>query len=337
METLSSLKKVIMRVLTIAWVGTLLAFAVYTLTASRGPVRLSYHLGPDFATDARGTSLTFAVISDTHSHRTPLHETLRSAVERDYDFVVNLGDFVDYDEDVEYRYFLSRVRTFTSSIPLFLVRGNHETMDSNGSFSDRYAQHVSNTDYSFEHKACLFYALDSSSGMVPESQWKRCEDAMRSFRSRHKTAPVFLFAHMPPRLPQLGNVGLTVPSTSTIRALAKDYQVTAIFSGDVHAYREVFMDDTRVIVSGCGGGSFRAPSQETHYIEARVERGQLTFANVPVRRGWSIVDQAIYFFAVAVPRYRWYFFGSAVILLLREAKLGFNKRRRKGGNSLQAS
>jgi uncharacterized membrane protein len=89
-----------------------------------------------------------------------------------------------------------------------------------------------------------------------------------------------------------------------------------IFAGHVHDYRDVMLDKTRVVISGCGGGSLRAPSTETHWLEISLSNGEIHIKRMPFE-GQSRVSAAIaYSFCVQVPRYRWRFFGATVLLLI---------------------
>jgi 3',5'-cyclic AMP phosphodiesterase CpdA len=127
-----------------------------------------------------------------------LAEAIEKARTDGCSLLVHLGDFVDYDDDTEYRYFLKRIRLEAMGLPIFLVRGNHETMSPDGGFSDVYLDHVRRPYYSFEYGGCLFCMLDNSSGALPAGQVSDCRSALAAFRSGSPDGHVFLFAHMPP-------------------------------------------------------------------------------------------------------------------------------------------
>src|SRR5262249_40027369 len=164
-------------------------------------------------------SFNFAVIGDTHSFRRTWADALATARGRGCSFIIHLGDFVEYDDDIEYDYFLSRTRAEAGDLPVFLTRRNHETVGAAGGFPGNYLCHVARPTYSFEFAGSLFCVVDNSSGTINMRELNELRACMREFRSAHPTSPVFLLMHMPPVLPDFASPDMSDVSSRMLTDL----------------------------------------------------------------------------------------------------------------------
>jgi len=318
------------RIATITWIAFLVLLVLHALTSGRGDVRLASRMGPDPVLPAAGQPLRFAVLGDVHAFRRPLRETLEHANDSPYAFTIQLGDFVDYDDDIEYRSFVNYVRPRIDRKPLFLVRGNHETMAVNGDFTDEYLRHVPDASYDFTFAGCLFVILDDSYGVIAPPALRNAEGVMERFRAASADGPIFVFLHMPPDAPGFDSPDLSDESSRRLLELAEQFDVSTIFAGHVHDHREIRSGDTTIYISGCGGGSLRAPSPDTHFLEVQVRDKAVSIRPVSVEREWKVTASIRYALNILVPRYRGYVLGGVGLLLIREiAGLLIARRRRQ--------
>ena len=299
------------------WCVVVAAFAVYSVVSSREKVNLSQRIGPPLGAKSAGENFKFAVFGDSHSCRVSLRDALHKA-KRTCAFAVHLGDFVEFDDDFEYRYFRRRIAKLTDDFTVFLVRGNHETMAPAGGFSKNYLRYVPNPGYSFRYAGCLFLILDDSSGELDKRQLLQCRQILARFRNTSPHNPIFVFSHIAPQY-------LWRSQTAALCDWARKYQISLFFAGDTHGYSESRLGPAKVIITGCAGGSVRCPSSEVHFVEVSVTAGHITTQKIAVARDSMLVVFAAYIFSVVVPRYRWYFFAGAIILLIWEY-LHFRRR-----------
>jgi len=313
---------------TIAWIAVLVVTGIYAALTGRGEVRLAPRFGPEPASLESGEAFTFAVLGDTHAFRKPLTETLRRAREDQSRFVIQLGDFVDYDDPAEYRDFANTVIPLTRDLPLFLVRGNHETMALDGTFSDNYLKWVPKPATVFRYGGCLFGILDNSSGSIHLQELNWLARHLSDFRRKHPKGLIFLFMHMPPDLPDSPSPDMSDENSEALLTLARRFKVAAIFAGHLHADRELESGKTKIFISGSGGGSIRAPSPETHFLEVQVDGQTYNVRKVPVDRESSAMASLRYATAILIPRYRVYVIAAVALLLAIEVASVLRNRKK---------
>ena len=309
------------------WVLIWLAVAVHCLVLSQGKPDLHNPLGPQLPPTNGGDSFSFAVLGDCQSFRRPLKAFRKEISQHDLAFAVQLGDFVDYDEDLAYHHFLARLGA-EPTIPMFLVRGNHEAADFTQRETDRYLEYIPMSTYSFMHGNCLFAVVDSSHGTITDKDINRTRARIREFRRKHPTGAIFLFSHYPPNLPDSGSADLSAASSNALLAICSDYAVSQLISGHVHDHRAMNYGSTSVIVDGCGGGSLRSPSEEVHYLRFTVEGLAVTLERVPLPCESGLAAGIDFFLYVTVLRFRWVFLALAVFFIARESRHLWKKRSR---------
>lgn len=304
-------------VLRVAWSVALLAFAIHALVAARGPVPLNAHFGPDPV--MHGDALRFAVLGDTHAHVATLRTALRTAADRGCAFLIQLGDFVDYGDDLEFRRAAQLFNRTVPALPVYLVRGNHENTAPDGTFTERYCHYVPTPYYSFTVGPHLFCVLDTSEEVWPQTQRRWLDDVFAAAGERAPLARTFLFAHVPPDVSGFNSTDLPDEHSRALLATAAQHGVTALFAGHFHGYHERLGDgQPDVLITGCGGGSLRAPSTDVHYVEVTLRGAAIGYERVPLPRASRWSTAVSYAWDVLVPRYRAWCMGAVGVLLIWE-------------------
>ncbi|MCA9254328.1 MAG: metallophosphoesterase [Phycisphaerales bacterium] len=291
-------------------------FAIRLCVAPSGDFAVSSVYGPDADPVETGRPFTFAVLGDTHAFRGNVRQVALDAAARGCRFLIQLGDFVDYDDAIEYRDFAYRLRPESLPIPVYLTRGNHETMAPDGGFSDNFARHVAPTYRIFEFGGALFCMLDNSDGQFAPPQLKSCDERVRAFRERRPGGAVLLFMHMPPGTADRSSPDMLESESTRLRLFAQRWKPAAIFAGHVHDHYETMLGDTRIFVSGCGGGSLRAPSTDTHYLKVTIDGGRAGVESVPFEGEGRAIATLRYAVDVLALRYRWRCLAALLLLAL---------------------
>ncbi|HPF41101.1 MAG TPA: metallophosphoesterase [Phycisphaerae bacterium] len=279
-------------------------FAIHLGIAPSGDFAISSAYGPGAVPVEMDRPFTFAVLGDTHAFRGNMRAVALDAATRGCRFVIQLGDFVDYDDAFEYRDFAYRLNPESLPIPVHLTRGNHETMATVGGFSDNFARHVVPTYRIFEFGGALFCMLDNSDGQFAPPQLTTCDERIRAFREQRPDGAVLLFMHMPPGTADRSSPDLLESESMRLRLFTQRWKPAAIFAGHVHDHYETALGDTRVIVSGCGGGSLRAPSTDTHYLEVTIDGGRAGVESIPFEGEGRAIATLRYAVNVLALRYR---------------------------------
>ena len=324
----------------IGWIGLWSTVFMHVLVSSRGVPALSSPSTPleDSKPGSEGF-IRFAILGDCHSFRRPLAR-FRDAVESDgdYDFAVQLGDFVDYDESLAYHHYLSRVspKSFKQT-PLFLVRGNHEAIAFNLEPSDRFLELVPQADVGFVFRRTLFLILDSAHATITENTRAFAVDALKKFRAATPSGRVFVFTHIPPTISGTHCEDMSKGATEFLSRLCRDYAVDFLIAGHVHREHRASLgrEGTTVIVDGSGGGSLPDPSPSVHYLEVIVPGKR--DAEVIIRKHrlereplWQA--KLDYMWHVTLLRHRWIVGLVAAAFMIRETLhlLGFSWISRTG-------
>jgi len=185
--------------------GTVTASDVY----SREPYRIR-------TLDSRRVECRFAVVNDIHGRDSILTAHARGMRAADPDFVVFNGDMSNLMGPATYleeAYLARAVKEFATDIPLFFVRGNHETRGPGAmEFMNLYPSHTGKPYYMFRHGPAVFLVLDCGEDKPDsdieyggtaaydayreaEAEWLR--EAVRS--EEFRSAPVKVaFLHVPP-------------------------------------------------------------------------------------------------------------------------------------------
>lgn len=164
--------------------------------------------------DSKKTAFSFVVLNDVHDQPRTIPDLLRIAGAEPYDFVVLNGDIVSHtDQESQVTPILDQATaTFASRIPMFWIRGNHETR---GRFARNLPAYMGLPDghyyYAFSHGPVRFVVLDAGedkrdsqreySGLVAFSDYRRqqaqwLKEEVRGAAFRQATYRIVI-CHMP--------------------------------------------------------------------------------------------------------------------------------------------
>ncbi|MCP4346446.1 MAG: hypothetical protein GY795_13070 [Desulfobacterales bacterium] len=291
---------------------------IYIHTLSDSELKLSYRLGPQLPDTFEKSDFKFAVIGDSHSFSTSIKSILLRAKKRGCSFAVHTGDFVDLDSEIEYSYFIHRVKNYVKDFPLFLVRGNHETMSPDNGFSNEYLKYIPKPAYQFIYSDCLFAILDSSSGELGLKQITDLFLSTENFRKTHPNSPVFAFLHVPPKYEKILEKGLPDWESMNMINMLKTNNISYMFSGHYHSYHELKFGKSFLMVNGCAGGSFYGPSPEVFYLEITVGKDGISHEKVFGERDILYISELKLFLYVLAVKYPYLISFIAVLIITRE-------------------
>ncbi|HWQ91374.1 MAG TPA: metallophosphoesterase family protein [Clostridia bacterium] len=119
--------------------------------------------------DRRKSEFSFLVFNDIHDRAANIPELLQSAGPEPWDFVVLNGDIVSHldDEKPVLAILDQAAKSFASRVPMFWIRGNHETR---GAFARQLPGYIGLPQeryyYAFDHGPVHFVVLDSGEDKI---------------------------------------------------------------------------------------------------------------------------------------------------------------------------
>jgi 3',5'-cyclic AMP phosphodiesterase CpdA len=240
----------------------------------------------------------FAVISDTHTHRTAdpaaQSETMHCIIDElnllRPDFVLHAGDLIRGYTDDEARLKLEHagVQEALSRLeaPLYPAIGNHDVREE---VSARvWREFWGGRWYSFDYADCHFVMLDAELSKDNESvsgeqlEWLRKDLAEHGTRKR-----VFVTLHRPwwydypLHLGEWKQPGGRNDWNDQVDPILREYDLTAVFCGHRHLFEVDYRNDVPHIVAGGAGGDVKiTPDQGgmSHYIWASVRPGEFSWS-----------------------------------------------------------
>jgi predicted phosphodiesterase len=251
------------RIASAAWLGAWTWVLVHACFSSRGQPSLKNPIGSTFAPNPDTATARFAVLGDIHSFRKPLRQFIEILKnDTGYEFAVQLGDFVDYDEDLSYHHFRDRLGSTKGAAALYLTRGNHEAIDFTLAPSDRYRDFIPDSTFHFIHANTLFLFLDNAHATFTADTINQAKSALEEFHRDRPGGKSIVFAHIPPNCPQSKCSDLLPSSSKVLLTLCHDYEIDYLVTGHVHDHFDFTAGKTTVIVDGSGGGSLLDPSPQ---------------------------------------------------------------------------
>jgi predicted MPP superfamily phosphohydrolase len=191
--------------------------------------------------DSRKTEYSFVVLNDIHDQAATIPELLTVAGSQPYEFVILNGDIVSHTDDEKPVLSIldQAAKSFASSIPMFWVRGNHETR---GSFARRLPEYIGlprqRYYYSFDHGPVHFIVLDAGEDKIDSH---REYYGLVDFARYRREQGEWLKAHVKTDAFQAAKYRIVIchmPFPSKVAADPNRYSEKGVFVGMADAYEQ---------------------------------------------------------------------------------------------------
>ena len=312
------------------WIAGWLVVVAHVCLSSRGRADLSHANLPTIETEfpnaeTGNREIRIALLGDCHSFRWPLREFRDSiAADGHYDLAIQMGDFVDYDEDLAYHHFISRLGDPESfPVPLLLVRGNHEAIDFTLEASEHFLSYIPQPNRTIQLGTVLLLVLDSAHAALQIETREFARNAASSFRQKYppEVGRIVLLTHIPPTTEGSRCTDLPRKDTQFLQEFCSEFAVAHLIAGHVHDSFESEMQDTLLIVEGSGGGSITAPSPSVHFLDCSIPAdplAPLATKTHALSREPLWISKMDYLWNITLLRFRWVTGLVAAGFLLRE-------------------
>lgn len=208
-----------------------------------------------------GGNFGFAVFADTHASKTVFPFLLSIADKLEPAFIMDAGDFTNNGTDEEYELVISQVTKIKS--PFLFVPGNHEYRTPEGKTSNlqrkRYGKIFGMYDYAFDYCGWRFIGVDVVAlDMLSDAQLSWLDKTLEG--TKGKSA---IFFHYPTgSVPKWKDHPGTFfkSNADKFAKLVQKHKVRYVFSGHLHVYDRIKVEDTIYVLVGAGGGG---PDDET--------------------------------------------------------------------------
>jgi len=235
--------------------------------------------------EADDSELRFVVMSDLHSGYNIFMPEFSNIIEFDPDFAIVNGDMTNLGYPSEYMMIAATLEL--GPFPIYTTIGNHDAWNNGAPLYNKY---FGPNTYSFVYRDVLFVYLDTSSGIIGETQFNWLESLLAANQEEH----VFVITHMPPIDTVTGEFDtsntLHPESLFTIHSksesdyflyLMDEYDVDVVFAGHTHVHGVSEIDGTTYITSGVLGGSVK-PGNTIGYLEVTIEGDDINIELVDI-------------------------------------------------------
>lgn len=229
--------------------------------------------------EAQNDEFKFVVLSDLHSGYNIFSPEIININDFDPDMLIVNGDFTNFGFSSEYMMMASTIELLP--YPTYTSIGNHDMWNDGGAVYNKY---FGPSNYSFVYKNSLFIIMDTSSGIIGESQFEWLINRLEANTSEH----IFVITHMPPIDTNTGEFDtsntLHPESLFTIHSksesdyfmrLMSEYHVDVVFAGHTHVHGMIDIDGTTYVTSGVLGGSVK-PGNTIGYLEVNVNQDEVS-------------------------------------------------------------
>jgi Icc protein len=216
---------------------------------------------------------SFAVMGDSQGHNDILQEALNMT--QGCGFIIHCGDLTPSGAPDE---FAAVEQTLNGSgVPVFTTPGNHDVKNYG---STGYLARFGPTEYSFDYGGVRFAFVDSSDLNISEKQITWLE---RTFAGAERKVVV---THAPCYDPIEGNHTLDPASCERFEDFALGNNITAVFTGHIHAFYSLRVENTDFVITGGAGGSLTAGAY--HWVRVNVTSSSFNFDKVDIDRSSSL-------------------------------------------------
>lgn len=229
--------------------------------------------------------IRFVVMSDLHSGYNIFMPEWANIIDFNPDFAIVNGDMTNLGYPSEYMMISAAFEL--SEFPMYTTIGNHDAWNSG---SPVYNKYFGPNNYYFSYRDALFIFLDSSSGIIGETQFNWLESVLINNESQH----IFVITHMPPIDTVTGvfdtSNTLHPESLFTIHSKSESdyflylmnlYDVDVVFAGHTHVHGMSVIDNTIYVTSGVLGGSVK-PGNTIGYLEVVVSGSEIDIQLVDI-------------------------------------------------------
>jgi predicted phosphodiesterase len=216
---------------------------------------------------------SFAVMGDSQGHNDILADALNMT--QGCDFVIHCGDLTPSGGAYEFSTLEDTLNS--SNVPVFTTPGNHDAKNDGSAI---YASRFGPSSYSFDYSGIRFAFVDSSDLNVTSDQISWLEKAFAGAERK------IIVTHAPCFDPIEGNHTLDPASSERLQGFALRNDVTAIFSGHVHAYSLLKVNGTDFLITGGAGGSLTNGTY--HWVRVNVTNEALSYEKVDIIRSSSM-------------------------------------------------
>ncbi len=223
-------------------------------------------VGLAYLPDEPPYSYSFVVVGDTHG-KSEFVQAIRGK-EKDAEFIVHLGDFTPSGTKDQYLTFLQAVRSM--EMPVFVVPGNHDVKHNGAAWFKKF---FGPANYSFSIGKMKYVFCDTSSMDIDSKTLAWLAGELSGKETK------LLFMHVPPVDPRgKGHCLINEKNSQKLLQLIKQHQVKAVFTGHIHYYGETALGQTKLYVTGGGGGPLYAAKTQGgfhHYLRVKVTGGKI--------------------------------------------------------------
>jgi predicted phosphodiesterase len=216
------------------------------------------------------TEFSFAVMGDSHGHNDILAKGLNMT--DGCDFVIHCGDMTPSGRSEE---FAAVEETLNSSrVPVLTTPGNHDIKTEG---SSDYVSRFGPTRYAFDYGGVRFAFVDSSDLDISPEEISWLEETFAGAEKK------IIVTHAPCYDPFEVNHTLDASSCDLIEEFASENNVTAVFSGHVHAFYVLRVENTDFVITGGAGGTPTAGTY--HWTRVNVTTSAISYDKVDIERG----------------------------------------------------
>jgi predicted phosphodiesterase len=196
-------------------------------------------------------------------------------------FAISLGDLATQATAHSFR----RLRKLLRSVPvpMMAIPGNHDLFRRTH-YDARYFQSLFGADHcTFRLGPVQFVLINNASGAFEEQQFAWLEETLHT-----SDAPFLLvFCHKPIfDLRPTGSYAMELrDEAERLHDLFRANEVTAVFSGHIHALLSETRDGVKYIISGGGGSRLASSDDVHHYLSVDIAPETLAVRALPVERG----------------------------------------------------
>jgi len=207
----------------------------------------------------------FAVIGDTRTDDLAHSQVIAKMTEFDFDFYVHLGDFANNFYPPLRRNFFQIEQPLNSFIPIFPVRGNHDSVPWFKAYyhlpKNDFSPQLNELCYSFSYQGVYFIFLESIVYGINQGStvYLWLENELAKAYADPKRKFTLIFNHSPFYSGYNNFYSPPIESLAYLAPLFRQYDVSAGFGGHIHLYERLEVSGKPYFVSGGGGAPLFEP------------------------------------------------------------------------------